>query len=84
MPKKPHKGVVERWYKIPIDPELTKQILDKYGETPGLGYCIGGTCIKHPIFGTSYGFRSSWVTKRVGNEIWTRNSRYTLGNPLEA
>lgn len=79
---KPHKGVIEGWYKAPITEDVKKLIVEKYNESPGIGYLICGKCINHPIFGTSYGFHTSWVTRRKGNEIWTRNSRYTLGTPL--
>lgn len=76
--RKPHRGTIEDWFEEPFDKELVRSV---YGEDPGLGYFIRGWCIAHPIFGTSSSFHTSWVVKRKGNEIETRNSKYTLGTP---
>lgn len=81
--KKPHKGVIENWRKIKLNKDEIELCIAHYCEKPGLKYIIAGTCIRHPEFGTSYRFMSSWVVKHRGNEIETRNSRYTLGKPYE-
>ncbi len=75
---KPHMGLVEDWWQEHFDNDEVQKM---YNEKPGLGYIIRGTCIRHPKFGTSTHFNTSWVVKHDGNEIETRNSRYTLGTP---
>lgn len=79
---KPHKGTIESWRKIKLTKEEISYCSKIYGEKCGT-YYIFGTCINHPEFGTTNMFRSSWIVKRRGNEIETRNSRYTLGKPYE-
>lgn len=44
----------------------------------GLGFFIVGDSLDHPVFGAGP-IRTSWVVSEDGNEIETRNSRYTLG-----
>lgn len=78
---KMHMGRIENWRKIKLTKDQKDSCFEHYGERPGLGYYIGGTCINHPRFGTTKMFTSSWIVKRKGNEIETRNSRYTLGCP---
>lgn len=73
---KPHKGTINNWKKVPIDTDKVRKF---YNEDPGLGYIIAGTVDNHPDFGRSNYFTSSWVVKREGNDIETRNSRYKLG-----
>lgn len=63
---KPHKGCIDKWRKDWIRPDIRK----------GLGYMVVGTSVGHPEF---VGWiHTSYVVKHVGNEIETRNSRYTL------
>jgi len=64
--EKPHKGTIINWYK------------QEYSEDLGLGYVIRGISLDHPDFGPG-AMRTSWVVAHEGNEIETRNSRYTLG-----
>lgn len=63
--EKPHKGRIEKWFKLPC--------------SSGLGYFIVGTFLDHPqIAGKET--NTSWVEKHdlATGEIETRNSRYTL------
>lgn len=62
---KEHKGTIDNWYKYPCK--------------PGLGYVVCGYSVDHPEFAGDW-MHTSWVVKREGNEIETRNSRYTLGS----
>lgn len=66
---KPHKGTVENWIKWP-----TSQ------KNCGLGYMIVGDSIGHPQY-DGIAIRTSYVVKHEGDEIETKNSRYTLGRP---
>lgn len=63
--EKPHKGWINQWAKQEID--------KKYG----LGYRIIGD---FQVYGGGGG-SSSYVVKHEGNEIETKNSRYTLLHP---
>lgn len=66
---KPYKGRIEHWGKRPCPGY-------------GIGYYIVGRFVDHPQFAGETG-HTSWVEKHNGNEIETRNSRYTLvGDPL--
>lgn len=62
---KPHKGTINNWISFP-----------HHG--PGLGFFIVGDAVDHPQFGSTP-IRTSWVVSEDGDEIETRNSRYTLG-----
>lgn len=77
-PMKPFKGNIENWYKVPFVLDLAREVHP--GEDLGLGYYIRGTCIKHPNFGTSRDFHTSWVMHhdQKTNLIETRNSQYLL------
>lgn len=63
MTDKPHKGRIEDWFEIAVS--------DK-------GNVIFGRAVGHPDF-DGEDIRTSFVVKRDGDEIETRNSRYTLG-----
>lgn len=65
MSEKPHMGKIVDWYERPC------------GEEHGLGYMIVGRSVDHPRFAGEM-FHTSFVVERVGNEIETNNSRYTL------
>lgn len=80
---KMHMGRIENWRKIKLTKAQKDYCSEHYNENPGLGYYIAGICIQHPKFGTTSQFTSSWVVKRRGNKIETRNSKYTLGIPME-
>lgn len=69
MSTKPHFGTINNW----SESHMTSR---------GLGYIIMGESDGHPQFsgGPIY---TSYVVKRDGDEIETRNSRYTLGTPRE-
>ena len=60
---KPHKGSIKNWSKIETD--------------NGLGFYIKGIFVDHPSLTDGYS-QTSWVVAQDGNEIETRNSRYTL------
>jgi len=64
---KPHKGTIRLWHK------------EECGSM-GLGYVICGLSDGHPDF-DGYPMHTSYVVKHEGNEIETRNSRYTLSDP---
>jgi len=66
--EKEHKGIIEDWYEHPC--------------SHGLEYYICGTSMSHPKFSGGW-FHTSWVVKKDGDEIETRNSRYTLGKPIK-
>lgn len=61
--EKPHKGKIESWQRKECE--------------RGLGYYITGRFVDHPQFAGEWG-HTSWVEKHDGQEIETRNSRYTL------
>ena len=63
---KPHLGTLDDWWMADAN--------------HGLDYIIRGKFVGHPQFDGLYG-HTSYVVKREGNEIETRNSRYTLGTP---
>lgn len=71
---KPYKGKIYHWAKTPI--VRVKELELEYGESMGLGYFIVGFTTETPRLGSR--IRTSWVVKHEGNEIETRNSRYTL------
>ena len=48
----------------------------------GIGYFIVGISIDHPQF-AGQEMHTSYVVSHVGDEIETRNSRYTLGEELK-
>jgi len=73
---KPHKGNIHLWKKLPLTEDQIARCHEIYKESPGLGYLITGWPDGHPRF--SNWIRTSWVVKHEGNEIETRNSRYTL------
>ncbi len=60
---KPHRGSLGRWRRMECE--------------NGLGYYIVGIFIGHPSFTGEYG-HTSYVVAHEGDEIETRNSRYTL------
>ncbi len=62
---KPHRGMIVEWTKIPC--------------SLGIGYYVNGISIDHPQFGGAV-MRTSYVVSEEGNEIETRNSRYTLAD----
>jgi hypothetical protein len=64
---KPHKGRIEQWSKVTYPSE---------GVTLVWGLFDG-----HPNFSGYHG-HTSYIVSQEGNEIETRNSRYTLGEPL--
>ncbi len=64
MSNKPHKGGIKNWFKSECD--------------SGLGYLIRGQFTDHPEFKGMPDGHTSYVVKRDGNEIETKNSRYTL------
>lgn len=63
---KPHYGTINNWHE-----RITEG---------GLGYIVIGLSDGHPQFDGGPIYTSS-VIARAGNEIETRNSRYTLGQP---
>lgn len=63
--RKPYKGSISDWEERRISPRR------------GLGYLIVELFVDHPQFAGKFGFTSD-VIAREGNEIETRNSRYTL------
>lgn len=76
---KPHRGLVEDWYIQSFDKEKAQSMYP--GEDLGLGYIIRGRVLHLSSWS---GGNTSWVMFRDGNEIETRNSKYTLGKPLGA
>ena len=67
MTEKPHKGRIEQWEKR-----------KHWGHT-----LVWGLFVDHPEFmENSYG-HTSYIVSQDGNEIETRNSRYTLGTPSD-
>lgn len=60
---KPHLGAIENWGKAECK--------------SGLGYYIVGLFVNHPQFEGSVG-HTSYIIAHEGDEIETRNSRYTL------
>lgn len=71
LSKKPHKGTINNWRKIPCI----------NGDTGQITFYVIGTVNRHPQFGYTYSFSTSWVVNQYGDEIETNNSRYTLGTP---
>ena len=65
MTGKPHRGSLENWRRM------------ECGVDQGLGYYIVGIFMGHPSFTGEYG-HTSYVVAHEGDEIETRNSRYTL------
>ena len=64
MADKPHRGTIKNWCRVGTS-------------TGGLGYYIQGTIAGHSTLPD--GLINTWnVLKHEGNEIETRNSRYTL------
>jgi len=53
------------------------RIIDWYGRD-----IVVGRFLDHEEFATHRG-HTSWIVRRLGNEIETRNSRYTLEGPEE-
>ena len=80
MTDKPHKGIINDWWEVPFDKDIVRS---HYDEDPGLGYFIRGRVYGHVLYGSTSSFHTSWVVSRNGSEIETRNSRYTLGAPLD-
>jgi hypothetical protein len=64
---KPHMGSIERWWECPVT-------------SRGLGYIICGHLVDRPGYRGGEG-HTSWVVAREGDEVETRNSRYTLVGP---
>lgn len=62
---KPHRGRIAGWKKTP------------WQEPNSLGFCIEGTFLDHPRFAGRFCHTSNVVAIN-GNEVETRNSRYTL------
>ncbi len=65
---KPHRGTISEWYPASCE--------------DGLGYLIFGVSVDHPEF-AGRDMHTSYIVKHDGNEIETRNSRYTLGDPVK-
>lgn len=72
MTTKPHHGVIRHWSKMPC-----------HSNEGSLGFYIVGLFQDHPDFAKRYG-HTSYVVSMDGNEIETRNSRYTLVEPAPA
>lgn len=72
MTEKPHKGRIEQWEKVTYTfPEEPARTL------------VWGLFVDHPEWmENSYG-HTSYIVAQDGNEIETRNSRYTLGEPYD-
>lgn len=70
-PDKPHKGTIDHWHK------------EEWPTIGGLGYVIVGRSAGHPQFDGRV-IHTSYVVAKAGDEIETRNSRYTLGKPAVA
>lgn len=75
---KPYRGMIEDWFIHEFDKDEAKKLYPD--EDLGLGYMICGRLMQLSPWP---GGHTSWVVKRNGNEIETRNSRYTLGKPLD-
>lgn len=67
--EKPHRGTIYDVYKIPC--------------SGGLGYALGCTFKDHPVFAGQRG-HTSYIVKNDGNEVETRNSRYTIEGVIDA
>lgn len=66
--EKTHRGRITEWRRH--DDPLAK----------GLGYIIVGLFVDHERFAGRRGF-TSYIVAHEGNEVETRNSRYTLEGP---
>ena len=62
VPDKSHRGELHNWRRMECE--------------NGLGYFVG-TFMGHPVFTGEHG-HTSYVVAHEGDEIETRNSRYTL------
>lgn len=69
---KPHKGSINNW---------TKKLIPKSEGDYGLQFKIVGVPIDHPQY--QWALQTSYVVAQEGNEIETRNSRYTLLTELK-